>query len=219
MRSNPDLVEDEVWRLFEVEGTPERSLAAVDKYAKGRNTWHAAFVELAGDGTLDRDRLLDASLDALMRGFAQFRAQWFSALHEGLEPTPAERGARWRTYLGLASSPVGPTASMALRALVAVQRETDLDAFEVINGIGPALAVRAKGSAKNAIRVLCTAIAANPGYTNDGALVLAEALCHPSRDVQQAAADQLVRLVPEPDVELREVVWAHGEACHPSVRA
>ena len=91
LRRNPDLLVDDVWRLFEVEGGGENSLAAYDKYSREENTWRAALVELGEDGSLDRERLLDASLDALQRGFAQFRAQWFSAFHEALRPTPAER--------------------------------------------------------------------------------------------------------------------------------
>ena len=95
LRRNPDLLVDDVWRLFEVEGG-ENSLAAYDKYFREENTWRAALVELGEDGSLDRERLLDASLDALQRGFAQFRAQWFSAFHEALRPTPAEHAVRGR---------------------------------------------------------------------------------------------------------------------------
>ncbi len=122
LRRNPDLLVEDVWRIFEVEGGGENSLAAYDKYSSEENRWRAALVELGNDGSLDRERLLDASLDALQRGFAQFRAQWFSAFHEAMRPTPAERTARASTYLSLAASPIGPTASMALKALAQIQK-------------------------------------------------------------------------------------------------
>ena len=88
---NPDLLIDDVWRIFEVEGGGENSLAAHDKYCPDSVSWRAALVELSNDGALSRERLLDTSLDALQRGFAQFRAQWYSALHEALRPTDDER--------------------------------------------------------------------------------------------------------------------------------
>ncbi len=94
LRRNPDLLVEDVWRIFEVEGGGENSLAAYDKYSSEENRWRAALVELGNDGSLDRERLLDASLDALQRGFAQFRAQWFSAFHEAHATDPGRaRGA------------------------------------------------------------------------------------------------------------------------------
>ena len=69
LRRNPDLLVEDVWRVFEVEGGGENSLAAYDKYSSAENRWRTALVELGNDGSLDRERLLDASLDALQRGF------------------------------------------------------------------------------------------------------------------------------------------------------
>jgi hypothetical protein len=103
LTADPELIEL-AWRLFEVEGGGEFSLAAFDKYqGTGSRGWSAAFRALAADGRLDRDRLLDASLAALGRDFAQFRAHWFSAFHEALEPTVDERLARQTTYGALLS--------------------------------------------------------------------------------------------------------------------
>ena len=103
--------------MFEVEGGGENSLAAHDKYTMAEKSWSHALLALAADGTLDRDQLLDASLAALERGFAQFRAQWFSAFHEALGPTLGERAFRVDRYISLSASSVGPTVSMALKAL------------------------------------------------------------------------------------------------------
>ena len=82
--AEPDLLDD-LWRLFEIEGGGEYSLATHDKYTRDDNRWDRAFVELSRRGTFPRERLLDASLDALERGFGQFRVGWFSAFHELLE--------------------------------------------------------------------------------------------------------------------------------------
>ena len=106
------LLDDELWRLFECEGTGEFSLAAYDKYVQEQNTWLEAFRAMAADRTIDRERVLASTLDALARDFAPFRAGWFSRLHEALKPTRAERVAHRERYLDLLSSRVPATVSL-----------------------------------------------------------------------------------------------------------
>ncbi len=218
LRANPDLLVEDVWRVFEVEGGGEHSLAAHDKYAGADAGWRAALVALVADGTLDRDRVLDAGLDALQRGFAPFRSQWFSAFHEALAPTPGERAARASTYLALCAGPVGPTVSMALKALTSVQKVGGLDPVEVVATIGPALLAPAKGSARKALALL--AKAGDASDRHGAAVVMVEALGHPATEVQAAAFEQLRRWSPDgaaPDVADRVRALAGG--CHVSVRA
>ncbi len=81
---------DELWRLFEHEGTGELSLAS-----HASNSWLEALRGMAADGMIDRDRVLRSALEALLRDFAAFRAGWFSRLHEALKPSRLER-ARYR---------------------------------------------------------------------------------------------------------------------------
>ncbi len=218
LRANPDLLIDDVWRIFEVEGGGENSLAAHDKYTHVDRAWQTALVALAADGAVDRDRLLDASLDALQRGFAPFRAQWFSAFHEALRPTPDERGARASTYLALTASPVGSTVAMALKALTLVQKAGGLDPVEVEATIGPALLAPAKGSASKAVALLAKA-----GEASDrarAALVMVEALGHPAKEVQATALQQLRQWSPEgPEPDVADRARALGGGCHVSVRA
>src|SRR5262249_28739655 len=142
--NDPELLEREVWRLFEVEGNGEFSLAARDKYSRNEATWEAGLVALAAEESLPRARLLDASLDALQRDFAQFRAGWFSRFHEALEPTIEERSERRERYLDLVSSKIPPTMSFALSALSKLDRVNRLPSAAIIERIGPALAARAK---------------------------------------------------------------------------
>ena len=65
--AEPDLLETEVWRLFEV----ETSAFAFDWQSRqptlpaDHESWPQALARLAAAGALDRQRLLDASLDAL----------------------------------------------------------------------------------------------------------------------------------------------------------
>jgi hypothetical protein len=137
---------DEVWRLFEIEGGGELSLAARDKYTREEDTWETALVELAKQGKLDRGRLLDASLDTLGRDFAQFRASWFSRFHEAMQPTVAERAERADRYLQLLASKIPPTVSFALNALEVLDKAGKLPAGAVVTHIAPALVARQKGT-------------------------------------------------------------------------
>ena len=77
-----------------------------------------AMRELATRGEIDRNRLLDASLEALARDFSQYRAGWFSRFHEYMEPNFEERAARTEHYLGLLASPIPPTVAFAVKALI-----------------------------------------------------------------------------------------------------
>ena len=113
---------DSIWQLFEIEGSGSSSLAACDKYApkNSERTFALAFELLASRGVLDRQRLLDCSLDALTRGFSAFRSGWFSRFHERLAPTLGERAARESRYLNLLAAPVPATVTLAIDAVQAL---------------------------------------------------------------------------------------------------
>src|SRR5262249_43927225 len=130
-------------------------LAARDKYAhKPEGTWLHTLVALACEGKLARDRLLDASLDALGRDFAQFRAGWFSRFHEALEPTHEERASRAERYLHLLGSRIPPTISFALKALAILDKAGQLPPQTVVEAVSPALAARQKGTVLAGLKLL-----------------------------------------------------------------
>ena len=85
------LLSKDVWRFFEVEGSGEFSLANHDKFAKpGTDSWSDRLIAYAEEGKLDRQRLLNASLDALEKDFGQYRAGWYSRFHAALAPSEDE---------------------------------------------------------------------------------------------------------------------------------
>jgi hypothetical protein len=174
-RGDPGLLQDEVWRLFEVEGAGETSLAAHDKYTPEANSWSRALATLSGEGQLSRDRLLDASLAALGRDFAAFRAGWFSQFHELLAPTRDERGEREADYVVLLSSPVAATVSFAIRALVEAGQVSEAN----LDRLAPALTSKAASTVKATIKLLpkseraaVIAATALPQATRDGQVAL-----------------------------------------------
>jgi hypothetical protein len=183
---NRDLLED-LWLVFEVEGSPEISLASLEKY-HGHNDafrWSVALKQLSINGHLDRDRLLDESLNSLARDFSQYRAGWFSRFHEFMEPTVEERSRRVETYCNLLPSNVPPTVSFALKALEQVQKAGKLEPNPFLDAIGRAMRAEQKGTAKLAIRMLERL--AKSKSTRTAALAAAvPAIEHPAAEVQTA---------------------------------
>src|SRR5262249_2186727 len=156
----------------------------------------------AAEGKLCGDRLLDASLNALARDFAQFRAGWFSRFHETLKPTLEERVKRADRYLHLLASKIPPTVSFALNALTILEKAGKLPARAVIEHVGPALFARQKGTVLAALKLLERAVQAEPGLKAEAAGQAAQALAHESADVQGAALDIIQKYGDPDDKEL-----------------
>lgn len=179
---------DDIWRLFELEGSGEYSLASHDKYSHVPvRRWDYALVELSRLGVLPRERLLDASLEALDRGFAQFRAGWFSSFHELLQPTVEERLARQNHYLRLLASPISPTVTFALQALAIVDAARPMDGRDFVTGLRPLMLARTRGTVKSALKLLDMIAQRDSAKQSLVAMLASEALAHEATDVQSAA--------------------------------
>lgn len=187
VRREPEVLEYEIWRIFEVEGDQRASLALVDKYSAGG--WAKGLVELAEKGHVPRARLLDASLDALERGFSPFRASWFSTFHEMLRPDATEMEARAARYLGLLGSRAPNTVSFAMKAVGKLEKGRKLDGDAALAMLGPALAARQKGVVTEALKVLASLHKRMPEKGAEIAAMAASALAHESPEVQKLAID------------------------------
>jgi hypothetical protein len=218
LQADPALLDDEVWRLFEHEGSGELSLAAHDKYTHDERSWSQALLTLMAEGRLSRARLLDASLAALERDFAQFRAGWFSRFHASLEPTTAERAARVGVYLRLLGSNIAPTVSFALDQLEPLVAAGAVPAEDLLARAPPALRAKAKGTVRRALALL-SAVAGRGPERARVAPVAALALAHEAPEVQAAALKLIEALGTPEDTELRARVTSYAELVAPSMRA
>ena len=185
LRSDPELL-DRLWRVFEVEGGGEISLANIDKYSRPEASWQRTFRELLEDGTLGRLRVLSACLEALQRDFSSYRAGWFFSLHNSLEPTPEEAERHQAHYRALLRSQVTATVSLAARQLRRLSRAGLLDDSEVL-GLRPGLLARTKGAVLDVLAVLGDIAARHPDQRPALVSVISDALEHPNGDVQRAA--------------------------------
>ncbi|MEO0993650.1 MAG: DUF6493 family protein [Pseudomonadota bacterium] len=208
----------DIWRFFEVEGSGEFSLAAVDKYSPAEAQWGTVIVKLSVEGKLDRNRLLDASLDALERDFSQFRAGWYSRLHTALEPTLEEQAARTTRYLHLLASPIPPTVSFALKAVKALDKAGKMPTDALLGGISPALQARQKSTVTTALQLLAGAAKRAPDRAAEIARLAATALISETPDVQSKALDLVDRLGAAHDPEVTATLAAHLGAVAPSLQ-
>ncbi|MFZ4532222.1 MAG: DUF6493 family protein, partial [Alsobacter sp.] len=161
---------------------------------------------------------LDASLDALGRGFSPWRAGWFSRFHELLQPTLPERAARAERYADLLTSPVAPTVSMAIRALESVQNAGLLDAGLLVDRIEPVMFAPAAATVRTALGMLARAAEAAPDQSAAAMRLAAIALEHPKADVQKAGLDLIERNGFRLDDDVKAAINARLAVVSPSLR-
>lgn len=182
-----------LWRVFEVEGGGEISLANVDKNSVSAASWQRTFLDLVDDATLPRRQVMEACLDALRRDFSAYRAQWFAALYEALQPTEAEVVDQQDRLCALIASPVAPTVAFAVRRLASVPGSC-LDNQATLIALAPAMGARAKSTATAALRLVSSIIARRPDLEGTATPIIAAALQHPHADVQRQAVTLLNRV-------------------------
>lgn len=146
---DPALLDEEVWRIFEVEGNREVSLTSSERY------WQKELLAWQASGRLDRARMLDATLGALARDFAQHKAGFYSRLHDALKPTPQEIAKRAGVYVELLGSRIAPTVSLATRVVESLPSDLALDTASFARAaISAARAARGQSTALALLRLL-----------------------------------------------------------------
>ena len=205
LRADPELLERAFWRIFEVEGNQQVSLAGKDRYG---GAWQRTVLELLADGTIDRARVLDATIAALGRGFSAFRSRWFLRLHEELHPQLPETTERQAEYAAMLRAPTAPTVALALTVLGGIAKAGRLDAPMVGPGLAAAVHAPAKATAIRALRLA--------DRLPSAAGAVAAALHHPDADVQATALRLLQR---RDDAAGRQAVRAALGSLAPAVAA
>ncbi|WP_299403809.1 DUF6493 family protein [uncultured Roseobacter sp.] len=187
-------LDHDVWRFFEVEGGGEFSLAAHDKYASPDCSWATQLVALVNAGKLDRDRMLDATLEALARDFAQFRAGWYARFHTALNPTPEEIAKRAERYLSLLGSSIPTTVSFAIKIVQALDKAQEIAPGDLLEALDGPLQARQKGTVVAALRLIASAVKRDPTLSEAATRKAICALVSEQADVQSKALDLIERL-------------------------
>ena len=223
LREDPDLIE-EIWLVFEHEVGGDlahqnawRALGP-GQYENGENRWIHALRRLAVEGDLDRQRLLDASLDALMRDFRPSTLTWYVQLHEALEPTLEERQDRLDRYLALITSPAAPALKAGLGGLKELGDAVPSE--DLARAATPALVQPQKTHAIAMLRQLESAAKRDEESRPVLLGAAAQALSHEKQDVQERALKLLERYEEDaPRAELLSYLDAVAPTLRPRVDA
>ena len=217
--ADPELLEHEVWRLFDVDAGSELGKADWSRqpsggYGRGVNRWLYALTRLSDERRLDRQRLLDASLDALMQDFRPTTVGWYAKLHEELEPTDAERRARLDRYLALVTSPAPAVVKAGLAALRAIEDDVPPDGFA---RVAPTpFAQRQKSLATETLAMIGRLCKRHPEARGTLLEAAEQALGHERADVQERA---LALLEQYPDDVPRATLLGFAEAVSATLRS
>ena len=214
--ADPELLEDEIWRLFEYEGGGENSLANNDHYGRSES-WQAAFLSLIAKKRLSRERLLSCSLDALERDFNHYRARWFASFHDALAPSEEEFVENALRYLRLVGASAPNIATWALEIVGKLAAQGTYETASLIAGLQPALTSRNKATAKQALLLLGSA-ASSPPAQREVIRAAAAALGHEATDVQKAAIDLIDKHAAAVDADLAATIAGYSKLVAASLR-
>ncbi len=217
--ADPGLLEDEVWRLFEVPeaanllGARFRRRFENAWHARCTGTWEAALVTLSEQGRLNRDRLLDACLDAFLRDFPANRVGWYARLHDRLAPTIGETDARAGKYLALLAANASHGVSLGQRACGRLLAAGLLPVADFLAASPPALLFPHKNIAVAQLKLIGK-VARDPSVRGPALAAAAEAFNHERLDVEEAALD-LIGKLGVPDGPEGAVVAGHAQRLPP----
>ena len=222
LRDSATFLSEHLWRALDPLTPPEQRERYGRWFYKDAEIWGAALAQLARDGHVDRERLLDAPLLALAQDAHRNQGPRHGALHESLKPTPEERAARLPQYLQLLGCDARTSVAFALKALKVLDKARQLPASQLLEHVGPALNQKTKSSVTQAITLLANACKRDAAIQTDAALLVTQALVHEHADVQQRALQLVAEAFPDPSAlpePVRSALDAHADLVRPSVQA
>ncbi len=208
----PDLLQHDVWKLFEYDGDGENSLANTERTDR---SWIAAFLKLIEKGKLPRAKMLESTVEALERDFNHYRARWFLDFFDRLEPTEKELRQYSQRILGLLGASAPNVASWALGRVESIASSGSFETATLCHAMEPMLRARAKTNVITALKLLQSHATAHSKSSGAVATTVALALAHESPDVQKATLKVLEAISSPDDAQVRDTV----ERLKPSVAA
>jgi Arc/MetJ-type ribon-helix-helix transcriptional regulator len=215
-----DLLETEVWQLFETDhrAFAKDYLAASPRRPENHETWAQALMRLAQAGHIDRARLIDTTLNGMASGLKPSTIGGIINFAEALEISTEELSPRQGILCQLLANQIGTAVSFALEGLNRLEKAKLLDREGLLEMIEPPLLFPKKSQANAAIALL-KLMAKNDESRRPRCLVIAaRALSNVSEDVQRRATE-LIEMYPDnSDGLLRESLSAQIGSVAPTIR-
>ena len=179
-------------RVFDVEGTTDVSLASVDKYNHvPALAWGTLLLSLVNEGLTTRADLLARTLGALEKDWPQYRSGWFSRFHGELAPDAAAMQVHLSRYLGLCSSRIAPTVTLALDALRKLDAARPIEGGVLLDALRPVMASAVKAQLEAAMKLLDRLVQREPARATQASAVVAMGLLHKAAPVQAGVLRRL----------------------------
>ena len=215
-----DLLETEIWQLFETEhrGFAKDWVAARPNRPENHETWTVALTRLAKAGHIDRARLIDSALNGMASGLRPAAIGGIVNFAEALEISTAELLTRQMMLCQLLANQTGTAVTFALEGLHRLERSMLLDRDRLLEMIEPVLLFPKKSQANAAVALL-KMIAKNDETRRPQCLhAAARALSNVSDDVQRHATELIEAYPANSDGLLRECVDARIGSVAPTIR-
>ncbi len=182
LMNDPDLLPD-VWRFFEQDVCP---------FHDG-SEWIPALCELSSQGIIDRQRLLDATLDSLFHDVSNAARGGYVRFYRSLRATPEERAARQPVFLELLSHRSSSVVKFALDELTRLDKQNSLDGEAFLASGGSVFALKPKSQPVAALKLAASVANRNTELIPSAISFVSEGLMHDSADVQGQTLSLLER--------------------------
>ena len=190
LRSDPDFLGRDFWATFRLEHLNRYVLDWNNGWTGEHATkWDGTLLALCRDEVGFRDRLLDETLQALLRDFAANKVGWFIAAHRLADPTPAEITSREPTYLALLAT--APSTSVGL-AQDMLARVTVTDAGGLLDASRTVLTRTEKKLVKAQVALLKRLVKDHPELAPSTSQVVREAMDAMPADIAEQAKKLLL---------------------------
>ncbi|GAA4984720.1 DUF6493 family protein [Actinopolymorpha pittospori] len=209
---DPALLEDEVLRLFRVEGAGPL-LHGHDYWAVKRGLADEDLWATCLTGSLPRQKAIDLALSALRQDWPPHHVTWYVDFHRRLQPTAEEMTSRQDTYRALLSASAGRAVKLAQDALRRLLAEQLLDIHAFLDVADAPLHHREMSVAMAQVALLRAVTGAVPTRAPACARAVVAGLMHPHQAVQQAAAEAVLAMKVDSDPR----VVAEVRACLPAL--
>lgn len=221
LRDNPELLED----AYEILRLGSYALTNHADPWKVRDDWGDeppahALRRLAGEGLLDRRRLLEASLDGLTGEHTPQILARLSNFHEGMKPEKDEIVAMQPRYLGLLAAEPESVVSFAVKMLKKVDQARALDDAAYVESATPVLERKGKGLVKSVLTQFQKTGKRSPALVPSIVeAVTQRGLAHPDTDVQEACLSMLEAWKEHLDANVRDAIVGYASEIATTLRA
>jgi hypothetical protein len=194
--AEPEFLED-IWRFFEIEtGVPFFSNKHGRENFPHAESWSEALARLSALGHLDRQRLLDASLDGMHLDFDQHTLAGYVAFFEFLEPSIDELAQRDQRIFDLLSVQATKVIAFCLRMAKQLEKAKRLDAEAFLTASSAVFGIKPKAQPKAFLTYIGQLCKRQPEAIPWAVGPVCDALTHDAVEIQEKAVGLLETWTP-----------------------